>query len=87
MTPVKKAATYIALLIAASAGSSAAISAISPDEAYLDGLQGTWVMEGAVGGKPVAKFPDMLGDPENLLHEHQPAVPGVVRGRVIGVQD
>jgi hypothetical protein len=53
MTLVKKAATYTALLFTAGVGSPAAISAISPDEAYLDGLQGTWVMEGAVGGKPV----------------------------------
>jgi hypothetical protein len=37
----------------AALASRAADSASSPDEAYLDGLQGAWVMAGTLGGKPV----------------------------------
>ena len=42
----------------AALASHAADSAKSPDEAYLDGLQGAWVMEGALGGKPVRYYAD-----------------------------
>lgn len=35
------------------AATPAAHSAKAPDEAYLDALQGTWVMNGTLGGKPV----------------------------------
>jgi hypothetical protein len=30
----------------------------TPDDAYLDNLQGSWVMEGILGGKPVHYFAD-----------------------------
>jgi hypothetical protein len=44
----------VALFIAAGAlGTNAAGSARAPAEAYLDALQGTWVMEGTLGGRPV----------------------------------
>jgi hypothetical protein len=44
----------IALLVAAvGLRSHAADSAKSDDEAYLDALQGSWVMTGTVGNKPV----------------------------------
>ena len=44
----------VVLFIAAGAfGTHAADSARAPDDAYLDALQGTWVMEGTLGGKPV----------------------------------
>jgi hypothetical protein len=36
----------------------AADGARSPDETYLDSLQGTWVMEGTLGGKPVRYLAD-----------------------------
>jgi hypothetical protein len=36
----------------------AADSATSPDEAYLDALQGAWVIAGTLGGKPVRYFAD-----------------------------
>ncbi len=34
----------------------AADAAKSPDESYLDELQGKWVMAGTLGGKPVRYF-------------------------------
>jgi hypothetical protein len=39
--------------ITVAAASRAEDSATSPDEAYLDALQGPWVMVGTLGGKPV----------------------------------
>jgi len=49
----------------------AADASKSPDELYLDTLQGTWVMTGAVGGKPVrylAEGQRVLGGAFMKLH-------------------
>lgn len=46
--------TFIVLLCATgTVVTRAADSAKSPDDAYLDALQGTWAMEGTLGGKSV----------------------------------
>jgi hypothetical protein len=44
--------TFIVLIwVAGTVVTRAADSAKSPNDAYLDALQGTWVMEGTLGGK------------------------------------
>jgi hypothetical protein len=48
----------VLLVVSVVLASHAADSAKSPDEAYLDGLQGAWVMEGTLGGKPVRYVAD-----------------------------
>jgi hypothetical protein len=42
--------------LTSSVATRSADSVKSADEAYLDALQGKWVMEGTLGGKPVRYF-------------------------------
>ena len=50
---VRKALPMALLAACAMPAASRASDALSPDEAYLDGLKGSWVMVGNVGDKPV----------------------------------
>jgi hypothetical protein len=55
----------IALFVVSGAlASYSADSAKSSDDAYLDGLQGNWIMEGTLGGKPVR----YEADGQRILH-------------------
>jgi hypothetical protein len=54
----------------------AANAAVSADEAYLDALQGTWLMEGMLGGAPVR----YLADGQRVLQG------GFIRLRMIDVE-
>jgi hypothetical protein len=49
---------FVLLCVTATIATRAADSAKSLDEAYLDALQGTWVMAGTLGGKPVRYLAD-----------------------------
>jgi hypothetical protein len=58
MTPrsvisVRTTLCVVALFVAAGAQAPRAADATSPDNAYLDGLQGEWEMTGTLLGKPV----------------------------------
>jgi hypothetical protein len=50
--------TVAVFLLSGTAAADVADSAKSADEAYLDGLQGAWVMAGTLGGKPVRYLAD-----------------------------
>jgi hypothetical protein len=49
---------FMVTFLACTISTGAADSASSADGAYLDALQGTWRMEGTLGGKPVRYFAD-----------------------------